>query len=68
MSCAAFRIALSARVDGEELPPEVSEGALDAHLRVCPECRSWGQQARELRTLAAHLDDARLNDARLDGK
>ncbi|QKV91538.1 zf-HC2 domain-containing protein [Streptomyces sp. NA02950] len=66
MSCAAFRTALSARVDGEALPPEMPEGALDAHLRVCPECRGWGERARELRELAARIDDARFDGARLE--
>ncbi|MGW1074067.1 zf-HC2 domain-containing protein [Streptomyces sp. NPDC002537] len=53
-----FRTALSARVDGEELPPEISGTALDAHLRECAECRHWGERARRLKLLAAGLDDA----------
>ncbi|MEU8827858.1 zf-HC2 domain-containing protein [Streptomyces sp. NPDC048636] len=61
MSCAEFRIALSTHVDGEALPPEVSAAALEAHLRICPECRRWGERARELRELAARLDETGLD-------
>ncbi|MEU7103460.1 zf-HC2 domain-containing protein [Streptomyces stramineus] len=53
MHCSEFRTALSARVDGEELPPDMSGAALDAHLRGCAECRRWGERARRLRVLAA---------------
>lgn len=39
MSCASFREALSARMDGEPvgMPPRV----LDAHVAGCPSCRDW---------------------------
>lgn len=37
--CARFREALSADLDGEELP--IARGELDAHLRSCPSCRAW---------------------------
>ncbi|MEU4212568.1 zf-HC2 domain-containing protein [Streptomyces sp. NPDC026206] len=55
MHCSEFRTAISARVDGEELPPEVSGAALDAHLLSCSACRDWGRRARRLKTLAAGL-------------
>lgn len=54
--CAQFRVAVSARVDGEAPPPEVPDAVLDAHLLECPECRRWGERARRLRELAAGLD------------
>ncbi|MEU3752755.1 zf-HC2 domain-containing protein [Streptomyces olivoreticuli] len=46
---------MSARVDSEELPPEISGPALDAHLRECAECRHWGERARLLKLLSAGL-------------
>ncbi|MFI9722209.1 zf-HC2 domain-containing protein [Streptomyces sp. NPDC052396] len=55
MHCSELRTAISARVDGEELPPGVSGAALDAHLRDCAECRGWGERARRLKILAAGL-------------
>ncbi|MDT3400404.1 zf-HC2 domain-containing protein [Streptomyces sp. B1866] len=57
MRCADVRIAVSARVDGEAGPPAVADAAVDAHLRECGECRRWGERARELRRLAAALDE-----------
>ncbi|MER7794940.1 zf-HC2 domain-containing protein [Streptomyces sp. NPDC097640] len=56
MVCAQFRVAVSARVDGEAPPPEVPGAVLDAHLLECPECRRWGERARRLRELAARLN------------
>ncbi|MFI1971951.1 hypothetical protein BLA24_02260 [Streptomyces cinnamoneus] len=56
MLCSDVRTALSARVDGEELPPGVSGAALDAHARGCAECRGWAERARRLKALAACLD------------
>ncbi|MEU1308410.1 zf-HC2 domain-containing protein [Streptomyces cinnamoneus] len=55
MHCSEVRTAISARVDGEELPPGVSEAVLDAHLQVCAGCRAWGERARSLKALAAGL-------------
>ncbi|MCA6093172.1 zf-HC2 domain-containing protein [Streptomyces sp. SCA3-4] len=55
MHCSEVRTAISARVDGEELPPGVSDAVLDAHLQVCAECRAWGERARRLKALAAGL-------------
>ncbi|MEU7137238.1 zf-HC2 domain-containing protein [Streptomyces sp. NPDC046261] len=53
--CSEFRTAISARVDGEELPPGISPAALDAHLGSCAECREWGARARRLKGLAVGL-------------
>ncbi|MEV6674072.1 zf-HC2 domain-containing protein [Streptomyces sp. NPDC051162] len=55
MHCVESRTAMSARVDGEELPPEVSGPALDAHLRECAACRNWEKSARRLKLLSAGL-------------
>ncbi|HWG97744.1 MAG TPA: zf-HC2 domain-containing protein [Pilimelia sp.] len=43
MDCEASREALSARLDGEDLPSE--RAALDAHLASCASCRGWGELA-----------------------
>ncbi|MBO0653589.1 MULTISPECIES: zf-HC2 domain-containing protein [Streptomyces] len=56
MHCSEARTAISARVDGEELPPDVRPEALDAHLDACADCHGWGERARRLRVLAAALD------------
>ncbi|MEU1676712.1 zf-HC2 domain-containing protein [Streptomyces roseifaciens] len=53
--CSEFRTAISAGVDGEDLPPGVTGAALDAHVRECAECHAWGERARRLRVLAAGL-------------
>ncbi|ARZ71208.1 zf-HC2 domain-containing protein [Streptomyces sp. HU2014] len=55
MHCREFRTALSARLDGEEPPPDVSGPVLDAHLLGCVECRGWGERARRLKLLTAGL-------------
>ncbi|MEU5420751.1 zf-HC2 domain-containing protein [Streptomyces sp. NPDC001407] len=55
MHCVDSRTAMSARVDGEEPPPEVSGPALDAHLRECAACRHWEERARRLKLLSAGL-------------
>ncbi|MFF7730067.1 zf-HC2 domain-containing protein [Streptomyces sp. NPDC008001] len=55
MHCSEFRTAISARVDGEDLPPRVTGAALDAHLGGCAECCAWGERARRLKVLAAQL-------------
>lgn len=43
MQCDRFREAISARIDGED--SGLPDGALDAHLDVCADCRAWQQQA-----------------------
>jgi predicted anti-sigma-YlaC factor YlaD len=43
MQCESFRAAISARIDGED--PGLPDGALDAHLGACADCRAWQQQA-----------------------
>ncbi|MEW1749836.1 zf-HC2 domain-containing protein [Streptomyces angustmyceticus] len=53
MHCSRIRTALSARLDGEELPPGLTPGRLDDHLAGCRDCRQWDAQAR---ALAAGLD------------
>ncbi|MFF4157995.1 zf-HC2 domain-containing protein [Streptomyces sp. NPDC001678] len=55
MHCADVRTAISARADGEELPPGVSGAALDAHLPVCTECRDWEKRVHRLKVLTAGL-------------
>jgi predicted anti-sigma-YlaC factor YlaD len=39
MGCEDLRVALSARLDGED--PGASAQVLDGHLIDCPDCRSW---------------------------
>ncbi|HWH00437.1 MAG TPA: zf-HC2 domain-containing protein [Pilimelia sp.] len=46
MTCEDIRIALSARLDGEE--PGASAAALDAHLAGCAGCAHWLAQAERL--------------------
>ncbi|MGD3106055.1 zf-HC2 domain-containing protein [Streptomyces sp. YGL11-2] len=48
MLCSRIRTALSARLDGEELPPGITARGLDGHLADCPDCRAWDAQARAL--------------------
>ncbi|MEW2433639.1 zf-HC2 domain-containing protein [Streptomyces caniferus] len=55
MHCSRIRTALSARLDGEELPPGVTPGRLDDHLAGCRDCRRWDARAR---ALTAGLDRA----------
>lgn len=43
MECAAYREAVSARIDGEDTGLEAA--AIDAHLAECPTCRSWADTA-----------------------
>jgi len=43
MQCDRFRAAISARIDGED--PGLPDGALDAHLGVCADCRTWQERA-----------------------
>ncbi len=58
MQCNRFREAVSARIDGEDAG--LPDGALDAHLRVCADCRAWQQRAhavtRRVRLGGLYLD------------
>ncbi|MFJ9444271.1 zf-HC2 domain-containing protein [Kitasatospora sp. NPDC101235] len=47
MRCAQFRIALSARLDGE--PSGLPEVRLDKHVARCAGCREWLARAERLR-------------------
>ncbi|MBC3982737.1 zf-HC2 domain-containing protein [Streptomyces sp. AC536] len=49
MHCSDSRTALSARVDGEALPPGVTGPVLDAHLHGCADCRLWERRVLALR-------------------
>ncbi|WP_221476897.1 zf-HC2 domain-containing protein [Streptomyces zagrosensis] len=53
--CSDTRTALSARVDGEALPPGITGPAVDAHLHGCANCRHWERHARTLRELTARI-------------
>ncbi|MFE1173955.1 zf-HC2 domain-containing protein [Streptomyces sp. NPDC058773] len=55
MLCSRIRTALSARLDGEELPPGITTRRLDGHLAACQDCRRWNAQAH---ALTAGLDRA----------
>ncbi|MEU9113759.1 zf-HC2 domain-containing protein [Streptomyces sp. NPDC048483] len=60
MHCMRIRTALSARLDGEELPPDLTDRRLDGHLSGCADCRQWQARARALKAetgrAAAHTD------------
>ncbi len=43
MTCAPFREAVSARLDGE--PPGMPASELDRHLEQCPGCAAWADDA-----------------------
>jgi predicted anti-sigma-YlaC factor YlaD len=45
MHCDLSREAVSARLDGEALPPGLDGAALDAHLVGCADCRAWEASA-----------------------
>lgn len=61
MECAAAREAISARIDGE--PPVGDErDLLERHLRGCPLCRSWEDEAYRLRRLVAFRRPAPPSD------
>lgn len=51
MLCSRARTALSARLDGEDLPPGVPERRLREHLAGCADCRAWEAGALGLRRL-----------------
>jgi predicted anti-sigma-YlaC factor YlaD len=59
MTCDDVRVALSARLDGED--PGVPAPVLDAHTAGCPACRSWVDRAerakRALRVQVADVPD-----------
>jgi predicted anti-sigma-YlaC factor YlaD len=50
VGCERYREALSARLDGEDLPLEATE--LDAHLAGCAACRQWADDAAAVTRLA----------------
>ncbi|PNE41008.1 MULTISPECIES: zf-HC2 domain-containing protein [Streptomyces] len=62
MLCSRIRTALSARLDGEALPPGLTVHDLDDHLAGCRDCRRWEARARALTTAlgdaTAHEDEA----------
>lgn len=49
MNCDDVRVALSARLDGED--PRVPSAGLDAHTDSCPGCRSWLARAERVTRL-----------------
>lgn len=52
MTCDRIRVALSARLDGED--PQ-APAALDEHLGGCPACSAWLERAEQVtRTVRAH--------------
>ncbi|MFI9075843.1 zf-HC2 domain-containing protein [Streptomyces sioyaensis] len=61
MLCTRIRTALSARLDGEELPPGLTARRLETHLADCRDCRRWEAQSRALtaglRRAALHPED-----------
>ncbi|MEX2970185.1 zf-HC2 domain-containing protein [Streptomyces sp. C184] len=61
MLCTRIRTALSARLDGEELPPGLTVRRLETHLADCRDCRRWEARSRALtaglRRAAGHTED-----------
>lgn len=57
MQCEPIREALSARLDGEALPPGLTDQLVDEHVAGCPACTAFatgaGAQHRALRVRAA---------------
>jgi predicted anti-sigma-YlaC factor YlaD len=57
MRCDDCREALSARMDGEDLPPGLAAAAVDVHIAGCGACQAWEASAvrltRALRVEAA---------------
>jgi predicted anti-sigma-YlaC factor YlaD len=43
MGCEWYREALSARIDGEEMPADRAQ--VDAHVAACADCRRWYDDA-----------------------
>ncbi|MCV7319913.1 zf-HC2 domain-containing protein [Mycolicibacterium confluentis] len=56
MECQVAREALSARIDGEREP--VPSLRVDEHLRSCPDCRAWFDQAQQMNSLVGSLLDS----------
>ena len=68
VDCDAASEAISARMDGEELP--MASTALDAHLAGCPRCRDFEAEVATLgRSAASDLSSARTRrpGGRVDG-
>src|SRR5438477_3259332 len=57
--CEEMRLALSARLDGEE--PGQPAGAVEAHLFTCPDCATWQEDAQRV-TRAVRVQAARVPD------
>lgn len=59
MTCDEVRVALSARLDGED--PQAPDATLDGHVAGCAECRGWlaraEQVTRLVRVQSAHVPD-----------
>jgi len=53
VTCARYREAVSARLDGE--PLGLSAAALDGHLAACPDCAAWAETAAAV-TRRARMD------------
>ncbi|PZG00156.1 zf-HC2 domain-containing protein [Micromonospora deserti] len=49
MTCDDVRVALSARLDGED--PQAAPALLDGHLDGCPGCRTWLARAEQVTRL-----------------
>ncbi|MFG2196498.1 zf-HC2 domain-containing protein [Streptomyces sp. NPDC048639] len=58
MQCSRFRTALSARADGEVLPPGVTGPAVEEHLGSCAACRRFADGIERLRDVASTESDA----------
>lgn len=62
MLCTRIRTALSARLDGEELPPGLTVHRLETHLADCRDCRRWEAQIRALATGAVRAPEQPEDD------
>lgn len=59
MTCDEIRVALSARMDGED--PHVPDARMDEHLLGCASCRIWLDQAEQV-TRTVRLQAAEVPD------
>ncbi|TDB74346.1 zf-HC2 domain-containing protein [Micromonospora sp. KC723] len=59
MNCDDVRVALSARLDGED--PQAPDAALETHVSACPGCRSWLSRAEQV-TRITRLRPVRVPD------